>query len=196
MKIIKLTMSILVAVSLVLTVAACKEKEAEGEKAKGEEAKEGDESAAAEEVKSDKPPVGTVVLEEVKVEGLGNIMLPKGYEETQPATEKNGNYKLALTEDGMKNLYINWESLPDGGSGATTLKQGDKLIGILIGNGEVKDKKDLGDGRVKYVAGRESDSMTWTVVFNKNSYLRCWGPAEQAENCAKIAKSLDPVTAE
>ena len=202
MKFIKLTMSILLTISLVLGFVACKEKnvgdeekkagDEKEEKAEGKGAEGGDESAAAKEDKGDKPPVGTVVLEEVKVEGLGDIMLPKGYKETTPATKKNGHYKLALSEDGMKSLYVDWESA----GGATTLKEGDKLIGILIGNGKVKEKKDLGNGRVKYVASRESDGMTWTVVFNKNSYLKCWGPADQAENCSKIAESLDSVAAE
>lgn len=159
----------------------------EATEAEGEGADEGAEEGASPEAEEGPEP-GEVVLEEVDVEGLGTVKLPKGYEETTPPTDESGHYRFPLSEDGFESMNIDWES----SGGATTIEEGEKLIGVLIGNGEVKSKEDLEDGRVKFVASRD-DGTTWTVVFNADSYLKCWGPEEQADNCAEIAESLDPV---
>jgi hypothetical protein len=173
--------NIALACALTIAVVGCPE-QAESESETQEGAEEGTEEK--------KVAVGEVVLEEVDVKGLGKVLLPKGRKDTLAPTDKRGNYTLALSKtDRNKVLYVDWEA----NGGATTVAAADKLVVAVIGSkAVVKTKKDLGDGRVKYVATRD-DGYTFTVVFNAKAYLKCWGPDDQADNCSKVAESLDPI---
>jgi hypothetical protein len=179
---------LLTAMALAASLAVgCSDKEADSPPPEAPRVERGA-KAAPDEPEAEKQAPGQVALAEASVGPLGSILLPRGYKTTQES-EQGGNYSLPLSEDGFESLYVDWEA----SGGATTLAEGKKLVGVVIGNNAtVTDESELGDGRVRFVAERESDDKIWVVVFRADAYLKCWGPREQLDNCTKIAQSLKP----
>ena len=151
-----------------------------------EESDEADEADEADESDEKDAPTGEVVLEEMDEPYLGKMLMPKGAEATS-VSDKGGHYKFALSPDGFDALYIDYETI----GGAKTL---DKAKGAskwtAPGNADLVGAATNDAGVHVVELKRDSDNKIFVLGFRPDNYIKCWGPAEQLENCKKIIDSI------
>ena len=118
-----------------------------------------------------------LVLEEVEVDGLGKIKLPKGSKST---AEKHYSYDLGNYE----RINVSWEP-----HGAPNLKKAEKLSKILANAEKVVSKKTLDSGFHEIERVRESDGFSLIAVFGPDWYVKCVAPPEKMDTCREIVRS-------
>lgn len=123
----------------------------------------------------DKP--AELVLEEVEVEGLGKVKLPKGYKST---AAKHYSYDLG----DYKRINVSWEP-----HGAKNLKKAESLSKILANAEKVVSKKTLDSGFHEIERVRESDGFSLIAVFGPDWYVKCTAPPEKMDVCREIVRS-------
>jgi len=187
----------IVALCATLTLSGCDSDKAKdtpakavaekGEKSDGAKpaapAKTGEKAAPAKPAKPPKkaePEAPTeIVLEEVELEGLGKVMMPKGYKQGPVKT----HWKYDLGD--FKSINVSWEP-----HGAKSLKKAESTSKIL-GNAEtVKTSKTLDSGFHEIERVRESDGYTFIAVFSDSKYIKCVAPGEKMEFCRTIVRSM------
>ncbi len=129
------------------------------------------------EPKPAEPEKGVVVLEEVELEGLGKIKMPKGYESFH---DKGWKYDLV----DYKSITVSWEP-----HGVKILKKAKSMSKILANAPTVKTAETLDSGYHEIERVRDSDGFTFIAVFAKDWYVKCVAPAEAMEYCREIARS-------
>ena len=125
------------------------------------------------------PEKGTVVLEEVELEGLGKIKMPKGYKKFH---EKGWKYDLG----DFKSISVSWEP-----HGAKNLKAAKKLSKVLANAPTEKTAETLDSGYHEIERVRDSDGFSFVVVFSDDWYVKCSAPAEAMEHCRDIVRSKE-----
>ncbi len=140
-------------------------------------AKPAEKPAPKAEPKPAEPEKGVVVLEEVELEGLGKIKMPKGYEKSH---DKGWKYDLG----DYKSINVSWEP-----HGAPNLKKAKSLSKILANAPTVKTAETLESGYHEIERVRDSDGFTFIAVFAKDWYIKCVAPAEAMEHCREIVRS-------
>jgi len=125
------------------------------------------------------PAKGTVVLEEVELEGLGKIKMPKGYKELH---EKGWKYDLG----DFKSISVSWEP-----HGAKNLKAAKTLSKVLANAPTEKTAETLESGYHEIERVRDSDGFSFVAVFSDSWYVKCSAPAEAMEHCRDIVRSKE-----
>lgn len=120
---------------------------------------------------------GKVVLEEVELEGLGKIKMPKGYKKLH-----DNGWKYDLGD--FKSISVSWEP-----HGAKSLKDAKKLSKILANAPTEKTAETLDNGYHEIERVRDSDGFTFVAVFSDSWYVKCSAPADAMEHCREIVRS-------